>query len=272
MEWFYADGQDRRGPVTEEQFRGLIAAGSIKPENLVWHQGMAQWQPLREIAPDPGPPPLGAGATAQRCFITGQFFPTSQMIQTEHGWVSAGARDTYYQCLRENVPFPVAAGMSNARSDGKRILLPRQNPVLPRRCIKTNQPVTEADTKRKKLYWCPPWIAILLLLNLLIFLIVYLVVRKPFVIDIPLSAAGRKIVRKHALIAWGLFVAGVACFIVAIANNALVALILPGLALALSALIYGVAKGTTLRIVKFTTHEASLKGACPEFLASLPKA
>ena len=92
MDWFYADGKDRRGPVPENEFRTLISAGTVKPETLVWRQGMTQWVSLRDSLFDASAPDLAAGM--QRCFITGKTFPTSQMLQTEHGWVSADARDT----------------------------------------------------------------------------------------------------------------------------------------------------------------------------------
>ncbi len=270
MAWFYAEGDNRRGPVTEEQFSGLIAVGTVTPATLVWHQGMAKWQPLRDTRFDAAPPALD-GATAQRCFITGKFFPTSQMLETEHGWVSAGARDTYYQCLRESVPFPVPAGMFNARSDGKRIILPVDNPVLPRRCLKTNQPITDSDVKRRKLFWCSPWVALSLFLSIFVFLIIYLIVRKTVVLDVPLSREGRGIVRKHALIAWSTAIVGIVCIALAIGGTDIFVLMLPGVILVLVGAIYGAIKATAVRVVKRTKHEVWLKGACPAYLAELPR-
>jgi hypothetical protein len=215
------------------------------------------------------PPPLAPAADTQRCIITGKTFPKSQMIETEHGWVSLEARDTYYQCLRENVPFPTAEGMTNARSDGKRIIVPTNNPVLPPRCVKTNQPITAAELKKKTLYWCPPWALIMILLNLLIFLIVYLIVRKKVVVMVPVSAAGRRLVRKHVMIATVSAVGGLGLFIVGIANTD-GRLIIPGIIALLGGLLYGGRKGTLLRVVKYNSVETALAGACPEFLASLP--
>ncbi len=269
MDWFYADGKDRRGPVPENEFRTLISAGTVKPETLVWRQGMTQWVSLRDSLFDASAPDLAAGM--QRCFITGKTFPTSQMLQTEHGWVSADARDTYYQCLRESVPFPVPDGVSNARSDGKRIIVPAGNPVLPRRCIKTNQPVTDEDVKRKKLYWASPWLALTILLSLLIYIIAYLIVRKLFIIDIPLSRDGRRIVRNNALIAWGIALGGIALIIVAAAEPKVIVLLPVGIVAILAAMLFGFWKAGTLRLVKLNSQEAWLKGASPEYLASLPR-
>jgi hypothetical protein len=43
------------------------------------------------------------------CILTGKSFPFAQMVQTEHGWVSAEARERYYESLREGVPLTFAA-------------------------------------------------------------------------------------------------------------------------------------------------------------------
>ena len=106
-------------------------------------------------------------------------------------------------------PLPVPEGMDNARADGKRIVVPAANPKLPQRCVKTNQEVTPAEIKKRKLYWYPPLIAVTILLSVLIFLILYLVLRKKVEVDIPLSKAGRKIVLKNGAITWGLVLGGI---------------------------------------------------------------
>lgn len=54
--WFYASPDGQRGPVDETELRRLVAAGDIGPETLVWHAGMADWEPLRDAAPDFAPP------------------------------------------------------------------------------------------------------------------------------------------------------------------------------------------------------------------------
>jgi hypothetical protein len=268
MDWFYAEGTERRGPIAETELQSLISSGRVTAETRVWNHTMKDWMLLRETG-FAGVPPL-PGGTQQRCFITGRLRPTSEMIETEHGWVSAEARDTYYQCLRESVPFPVPDGASNARADGKRIVVARNNPVLPQRCVKTNAPVLPEQVNRKKLYWAPSWIALLLLLNVLILLIVYFIVRKGVMLDIPLSGEGRAMVRKNAGIGLGIAALGLALVVTGIAKEAYVILILPGVVATLVGIIYAAFKGSTLRIAKLTTHEVWLTGASAAFLASLP--
>ena len=54
MKWYYAETGQQRGPVEEEEFRQLITAGTIRPNTLVWREGMADWRQWAELS---GPPP-----------------------------------------------------------------------------------------------------------------------------------------------------------------------------------------------------------------------
>jgi uncharacterized RDD family membrane protein YckC len=47
--WYYADGDNKIGPISQEKFDRLIVAGTIAPESLVWCSGAAGWQPLAEV-------------------------------------------------------------------------------------------------------------------------------------------------------------------------------------------------------------------------------
>ncbi|MDA9430420.1 DUF4339 domain-containing protein [Bradyrhizobium sp. CCBAU 51627] len=63
--WFYASEGKQQGPYPEGQFRGLIAQGIVRPETLVWTEGMAGWQKAAEIpgliAGGGAPPIIPAG-------------------------------------------------------------------------------------------------------------------------------------------------------------------------------------------------------------------
>lgn len=66
--WFYASEGKQQGPFPEGQFRDLIAQGIVRPDTLVWTEGMAGWQKAAEI---PGlvrgsgaPPMMPAGGYA----------------------------------------------------------------------------------------------------------------------------------------------------------------------------------------------------------------
>lgn len=64
MNWYYQCDGKARGPVPEATFRSLIADGSIRPDTLVWHDGMSEWVQLAVAAPafmsrgGFGPPPI----------------------------------------------------------------------------------------------------------------------------------------------------------------------------------------------------------------------
>ncbi len=47
-EWYYADGQDRQGPLMAEDLRQRFQRGEISLTTLVWREGFSQWKPLSE--------------------------------------------------------------------------------------------------------------------------------------------------------------------------------------------------------------------------------
>jgi len=61
--WYYAiGGQERKGPVPENELKQLLGAGQLPANTLVWSEGMAQWTPAQEVAgllasPPPVPTP-----------------------------------------------------------------------------------------------------------------------------------------------------------------------------------------------------------------------
>lgn len=48
--WYYAQNNQRQGPVTLEQLRSLCSSGRVGPGDLVWTVGMEQWQAAGEAA------------------------------------------------------------------------------------------------------------------------------------------------------------------------------------------------------------------------------
>lgn len=68
MNWFYSEGGAQKGPIDDSTFRALVANGTIRPETLVWREGMADWQPLSvaepALAPQVVPPPPPGAAPA----------------------------------------------------------------------------------------------------------------------------------------------------------------------------------------------------------------
>lgn len=48
-QWYYATGGQQQGPVDAEVLRQLMAMGQLQPADLVWRQGMENWQPAASI-------------------------------------------------------------------------------------------------------------------------------------------------------------------------------------------------------------------------------
>lgn len=276
MDWFYSEKDERKGPVSEAQAKALIAARTITPETLVWNQSMTDWKSAKETILFSGRISVSANPDEHLCIITGKTFPASQMIKTDHGWVSVDGKEMYYQSLREGASIPLADGLSNARADGKNIIIPIMGGRLPNRCVKTNQPVTETDVKRKALYWCHPAIFLTFLINILVVLILYYVLRKKVMIDIPLSQEGSRIVRKNKIISWALFLGGIALTVMGLMgiNGPLDDAVVPAIPVGMLVLLFGIVfsgrKAVALRVVKLKGDEAWLGGASKEFVASLP--
>ena len=66
MNWYYAAGGQQQGPVDDAQLDALIQAGTVTQDTLIWREGMASWQPLRQARPSaggssvPAAPPVAA--------------------------------------------------------------------------------------------------------------------------------------------------------------------------------------------------------------------
>src|SRR2546428_8197859 len=93
MNWYYVDGGQQAGPVNDPELAALVQNGKVQADTLVWHEGMSNWQPYREVKPSElrlstAPPvavPGGGGAipggAEAACVECGKVFPTSEMIQ-----------------------------------------------------------------------------------------------------------------------------------------------------------------------------------------------
>ena len=99
MDWYYAVGADRKGPVSEEEFQRLVQQGVVTSQTLVWHEGMANWQPHGGATPPPMPGDLPAGGAV--CSGCGGIFPGSDVISLAGGLYCAACKPLALQRLRE---------------------------------------------------------------------------------------------------------------------------------------------------------------------------
>ena len=84
MNWYYAQGGKQMGPVEESALDGLISAGVVRDDTLVWHEGMAAWQPHAAVrGPRAGiAAPLPPAVPAFAEFLIATSLPTS----SSHGF------------------------------------------------------------------------------------------------------------------------------------------------------------------------------------------
>lgn len=54
MNWYYIDASHREGPLNETEWQEQVRSGKIRPETLVWHDGMGDlWLPFGQLPPEP---------------------------------------------------------------------------------------------------------------------------------------------------------------------------------------------------------------------------
>jgi uncharacterized RDD family membrane protein YckC len=116
VDWYYIQGNQQVGPVTDTTLSNLAMTGAIAPETLLWRAGMQDWQPARIAAPElvavasapDGSSSFGSAETAPgmvRCSSCGGAFPSEDVIQIGPHLVCAGCKPVYVQRMREGVPL-----------------------------------------------------------------------------------------------------------------------------------------------------------------------
>src|SRR5437763_10445049 len=96
MDWFYARNGQQVGPVPETELAQLVQSGAIQPETLVWHAGMAEWQPYRSAGPGVAAEGIGAEAGPVRfCTSCGKAYPSSDLALFGESAVCAACKPAY---------------------------------------------------------------------------------------------------------------------------------------------------------------------------------
>jgi uncharacterized RDD family membrane protein YckC len=108
MDWFYAQDGRQLGPVSETDFAELSRTGVISADTLVWHAGMADWQPFRIAVP-------GLGEPTRLCNSCGNAFPAADLAVFGDSAVCAACKPAYIQRLRQGM---VSTSVSSLRYAG----------------------------------------------------------------------------------------------------------------------------------------------------------
>ncbi len=118
MNWYYVDQGKQAGPVNDAQLEQMRLSGTIQDDTLIWREGMANWEPYRNVkaaattAPVDGsrpPAPFAApsaNATEAVCAECGNLFSKENMIRYGSNWVCATCKPVFMQKLAEGVVNP----------------------------------------------------------------------------------------------------------------------------------------------------------------------
>jgi len=107
MSWYYAEGQQQRGPVTDPELEELARAGTVRDDTLVWREGMANWQPYIQVKGGAASPP-GAPVPedAVVCSSCGKLFGRDDVINYAGSWVCAACKPAFVQRIKEGAALP----------------------------------------------------------------------------------------------------------------------------------------------------------------------
>lgn len=114
--WYYADSQRRRqGPVPAAELNALFQRNTVALDTLVWREGLAQWQPLRDFTDElgllqpapaamPPPPPSAVATGSDSATAADAASPAADAIADErptHGRAVFTAAEPSYQAQRD---------------------------------------------------------------------------------------------------------------------------------------------------------------------------
>lgn len=96
--WYYVRNGQQNGPVGSPELRDLVAQGQLGPDDLVWAEGMVDWQPARSLDgvqwPLPSAAAEGVRATSSATQPLFLYVPISRFILLSI--VSGGMYEAYW--------------------------------------------------------------------------------------------------------------------------------------------------------------------------------
>ncbi|MBI5115722.1 RDD family protein [Candidatus Poribacteria bacterium] len=119
-DWYYVRQGERVGPIDDFEFQGLVDAGRIASDTLVWHSGMAEWQRHGEVrAQSKGRTATGSATMGRTsspvgqatgegyaCAECGNSFPLDDMVRYGETLVCARCKPIFFQRLKEGSALP----------------------------------------------------------------------------------------------------------------------------------------------------------------------
>jgi hypothetical protein len=262
--WYYAADGKQHGPMDDAALNQLTASGTIGDATLVWKEGLPEWISLQQARTITREGRILTVEESASCSMCGKAVGADNLIELAGLRVCGACKSTAVQALREGA---TAAFKNAAWRDGRKVMTHNKQ-SLPPRCYKCNAPVSGPPLKRK-LYWHPPGYYLLIFVQIFIYIIVAIIVRKQASVELYLCA--HHVRRRRYFIAggWGGSVLAIGIISAGIMEQigALTAVGFIILAAAIGAGLFGAALTRATRIQGDTVW---LIGSGKEFLASLP--
>jgi uncharacterized RDD family membrane protein YckC len=108
MSWYYAEGNQKVGPIEKTELFELVKSKKINSKTRVWSPGMPNWEEIGRLAArraDKTPQAQQAiqSADQAQCSECGQAFALDDMIRFEDAWVCATCKPVFVQKIREGL-------------------------------------------------------------------------------------------------------------------------------------------------------------------------
>ncbi|MBF0225147.1 MAG: RDD family protein [Desulfobacterales bacterium] len=102
MEWYYSDGKNQFGPVSDEEFFSLINNGEIGFNTLVWNEKMTDWIEFEKIK-NTIKQEIDLSNDEGLCSECGKKFFKEEMISYNNIWVCSNCKSLFIQKIKEGV-------------------------------------------------------------------------------------------------------------------------------------------------------------------------
>jgi uncharacterized RDD family membrane protein YckC len=104
MNWYYADQETQKGPVDDVALQQLVAAGLVRDDTLVWHEGLDTWKSYVSLAgprPPAQMPEVNGGLGTRYCAECGHSFAMNDLVAIGPAFLCATCKPIHLQRLRE---------------------------------------------------------------------------------------------------------------------------------------------------------------------------
>ncbi|MBD3420645.1 MAG: DUF4339 domain-containing protein [Chitinivibrionales bacterium] len=101
--WYYLDSDKRQGPINDSRLKWLSGEGAIADTDLVWTNGMNDWQPFGEIKANIGHIGQILDADEEACAECYRSFARNEMLKFGDSFICASCKPVFVQKLKEGV-------------------------------------------------------------------------------------------------------------------------------------------------------------------------